>query len=274
MKSVNKKIHHFCTLRAGRFRPFRRLPAVAALVLALTVSAYPFGKNKVNREVFDWDVLRTVHYDVYFPRGMEPLARYTARVAEEGYVHLANYFYHELTHPVPVVVYPSHLDFQANNIIQSVIGEGVGGFTESLKTRVVVPFTGSYDEFRHVLVHELTHAFQFNMLFRDTSGREASRFSTGNVPLWVMEGLAEYFSIGYDETCDMVMRDILYNEHYASLMDLTRHRVKSAYLFYKEGQAFFYFFEQKYGREAIGELFRDARDMNFGRRSGRAPANR
>jgi Tol biopolymer transport system component len=246
-----------CGFAAGAFL------AALAVSLFFAAKSYPFGKNKVNREVPEWSVVRTVHFDIYYPRGMETLARATAQMAEEGYVHLANALCHELTMVIPIVIYPSHIDFQNNNIIMSIIGEGVGGFTETLKNRVVVPFTGSYGEFRHVLVHELTHAFQFNMLFHDTSGAEVSRFSAGGIPLWIMEGLAEYLSAGYDETADMVMRDILFNEHYATLMDLTRLHVKNGYLLYKEGQAFFYFLESVYGRGILGEFFRDIRDLEF-----------
>ena len=223
---------------------------------------HPFGKNKVTREVFRWKILKTVHFDVYYPAGMEDLGLYSAKIAEEGYVHISNYLNHELTQVIPIVVYPSHIDFQENNILLQVIGEGIGGFTEAFKNRVVVPFTGSYRELRHVLTHELTHAFQFNMLFDDVTGATMSRLTYGGMPLWIMEGMCEYISAGYDETADMVMRDIIYNEQYATLMDLTRLQVRSGYLIYKEGQAFFYFLEKRYGRERIGELFRDIRDLN------------
>ena len=255
------------TMRISRTSKFGFACAAFAAVLAVSLffaaKGHPFGKNKVNREVMEWSVARTVHFDIYYPAGMETLARAAAQVAEEGYVHLANALCHELTMVIPVVIYPSHIDFQNNNIIMSIIGEGVGGFTEALKNRVVVPFSGSYGEFRHVLVHELTHAFQYNMLFHDTSGAEVSRFSAGGLPLWVMEGLSEYLSAGYDETADMVMRDILFNEHYATLMDLTQLHVKSGYLLYKEGQAFFHFLESVYGRGILGEFFRDIRDLEF-----------
>ncbi len=229
---------------------------------AAIVPAYPFGKNKVNREVFTWNMLKTIHFDIYYPYGMEDIAGSTAKIVEEGYVRIADYLNHELTQVIPVIIYPSHIDFQENNILLQIIGEGTGGFTEAFKNRVVVPFTGSYGEFRHVVTHELVHAFQYNMLFDDTSGAVMSHFSYGGMPLWVMEGMSEYLSIGFDETADMVMRDLIYNEQYATLMELTMLHVKSGYLLYKEGQAFYYFLEQKYGREKVGELFRDARDLS------------
>ncbi|MDY6969762.1 MAG: BamA/TamA family outer membrane protein [Spirochaetota bacterium] len=223
---------------------------------------YPFGKNKVNREVFNWNIMKTIHFDIYYPYGIEELAINAARISEEAYVHLANYLKHELTEVIPIIIYPSHIDFQENNIIPQILGEGTGGFTEVFKSRVVTPFTGSYNEFRHVLTHELVHAFQYNILINDTSGENLSRFSLSRVPLWIMEGMAEYLSIGYDETADMVMRDVLFNDKYASLMDLTKLYIRSPYLLYKEGQAFFYFLEEKYGKEKIGELLRDIRDIS------------
>ncbi|TAL39697.1 MAG: hypothetical protein EPN93_01095 [Spirochaetes bacterium] len=246
---------HRCKGAAGFF-----IVAVALCVF-LASEAVPFGKNKVNKDTFQWNILKTIHFDVYYPSGMEDLAVRSAQYAEEGYAHLADYLRHELTQTIPVIIYPSHIAFQENNILLEIIGEGTGGFTEAFKNRVVVPFTGSYADFHHVLVHELTHAFQYNMLFDDQSGARMSSLSFGGMPLWMMEGMSEYLSIGYDETADMVMRDIIYNEKYATLMDLTRMHVRSPYLFYKEGQAFYYFLEKQYGKQKIGELFRDVRDV-------------
>ncbi len=235
--------------------------ALAAICLFTATEGSPFGKNKVNRETFRWNILKTIHFDVYYPTGMEELAARSARIAEEGYVHIADYLKHELTQTIPVIIYPSHIAFQENNILMEIIGEGTGGFTEAFKNRVVVPFTGSYADFHHVLTHELVHAFQFNILMDDQSGARMSMFTMGGMPLWMMEGMCEYLSIGYDETADMVMRDIIYNEKYATLMDLTELHVRSPYLLYKEGQAFYYFLEKQYGRQKIGELFRDVRDV-------------
>lgn len=238
------------------------LSAIGIIAILIPSDLHPFGKNKVNRDIFQWNIMKTIHFDIYYAYGMEELALYSAKIAEEGYVHIANYLNHELTQVVPVIIYPSHIDFQENNILQQMIGEGTGGFTEAFKNRIVIPFTGSYREYRHVLTHELVHAFQYNIMFDDTSGQSLLRFSYNAGPiLWLMEGMAEYLSIGYDETADMVMRDILYNEKYATLMDLAELRIENPYLLYKEGQSFYYFLEKQYGRNEIGELFRDIRDI-------------
>ena len=237
---------------------------IIIIILCLFISQlfiYPFGKNKVNYEQTNWKILKTVHFNIYYPEGMEKLALHTAKLSEEGYIHIANYLRHELTNDVPIVVYPSHAAFQNNNIIPQFIGEGTGGFTESIKNRVVIPFTGSEKEFRHVLTHELVHAFQFNILFNDTSGDVGSRLAMLRIPLWLIEGMAEYLSLGFDEGTDMFMRDLVFSNRFASIQDLTQFKIPNIYMIYKEGQSFYYFIETKYGKEAIGEIFRDLRDI-------------
>lgn len=235
---------------------------VILILLCAALPAYPFGKNKVAYEIYDWRVLKSLHFDIHYPAGMENLAVDTLNIAEEGYLRISGYLCHELTDPVPIIIYPSHIGFQNNNILSGVIGEGTGGFTEALKNRVVVPFNGSMDEFRHVLVHELVHAFQFNILFADTSGVKTSRFSMRGIPLWYVEGMAEYISIGLDETCDMTIRDALYSDYFAGIKELSEYRIPNIYLLYKEGQAFMYFIEKTYGKRAIGDIFRDMRDID------------
>lgn len=205
--------------------------------------------------------MKTIHFDIHYPGGMEDLALKAGRIAEEGYVYIANSLRHELTDFVKLIIYPSHISFQNENILPYILGEGTGGYSEPIKNRIVIPYTGADHDFRHVLTHELVHAFQFNLLFADRFGTELSKFAPSRVPLWIIEGLSEYLSIGFDETADMIMRDALFNEKYSNLIELTLFRVESPYMIYKEGQSFFYFLEQKYGREAIGELFRDLRDI-------------
>ena len=51
---------------------------------------------------------------------------------------------------------------EARETVQQ-FSESTGGVTESLKGRVTLPLTGSYAELNHVLVHELVHAFQFDI---------------------------------------------------------------------------------------------------------------
>lgn len=222
-------------------------------LLLLPTAGLPFGKNKVVRDSFEWTVLHSVHFDVHYPAGMDAVGLAAMRVSEEAYRHTAVALRHEMSTVIPVVVFPSSVSFQENRVIDSIMGDSVGGFTEFFKGRIVVPFSADPDQFRHVLSHEIVHAFEYDLLF---SGKSFPMFGLAfsGVPLWVMEGLAEYVSSGYERSCDEVMRDLIVNEKYATLDELTRGWVRSMYMFYKEGQAFFHYLDTVYGKGAIPDF--------------------
>jgi Tol biopolymer transport system component len=241
----------------------RRTIILSALIAITIVESltFPYGKNKINLHPERWKILRTAHFTIYYPEGSADLASHAALIAEEGYTHISDSLRHGLTRSVPVILYSTRVDFQNNNILPSITGESIGGFTESMKNRVVVPYTGSFRDFRHVLTHELVHAFQFNMLYADRTGRRPPWLLPRGVPLWLIEGMAEYLSLGFDDATDTYMRDAVINDRFVGLADLTRMNIRSFSTIYKEGQAFYYYLDTHYGREAIGELFRDIRDL-------------
>jgi Tol biopolymer transport system component len=172
-------------------------------------------------------------------------------MAERGYVRISRILRHEITENVPVILYASHTDFQQTNITPGLIPEGVGGITEYQKRRVFLPFTGSYGEFDHVLTHELVHAFQTDILYGQ--GTEANPFAF-QPPLWFMEGMAEYLSLGgVDPHTEMWLRWSTLEGFFIPLYAMDQVfdiRV------YRIGQAIFDFIGDRYGDEKIGELLR------------------
>ncbi len=239
----------------------RRFALVLTLLLlpllATETLAQGFGKNKVQYRNFDWRVVRTENFDIYFYQGEDEIVKFAQQIVESAYEQLATDLKHKLRSRVPVIIYNSQNDFQQTNVILELIEESVGGFTELYKNRVVVPFTGSYEEFRHVLVHELTHALEFDLLF---GGSVGSIFSASiyamELPLWFYEGLSEFMSIGWDEDSDMFMRDLVVNEKLIPIRELA---YASGYIVYKEGQSIYDFIAEKYGRKKIGEIAHQAR---------------
>ena len=79
---------------------------------------------------------------------------------------------------------------------------------ERSKRRVILPFAGGLAETDHVLGHELVHAFQYDMASRtDIDGRPVGP-GLQALPLWFIEGMAEYLSIGpVDANTAMWVRD-------------------------------------------------------------------
>src|SRR5215470_12246524 len=138
---------------------------ITCLILALAwpVSAQYFGRNKVRYRAFDFQVMRTAHFDIYFYSSEREGADIAARLAERWYARLSRQLNHTLTERQPLVLYASHADFEQTNVVADQINEGTGGFTEPIRRRIVLPMAGPIADTDHVIGHELVHAFQFDM---------------------------------------------------------------------------------------------------------------
>ena len=236
---------------------------LAALCVAGPVHAqywFHFGRNKIQYEDFDWHVLKTEHFDIYFYPQMQELAEHGAAFAEEAYGELQNKFNFSLGHRTPIVFYSSNLHFKQTNITDGFIPDGVGGFFEFLKGRVVIPANGDLHRFRRVVRHEIVHVFTLNKVARVYRDRRIppDRF----LPLWFTEGLAEYWSGEPDYQHEMVMRDALFSNFFTPLSNI--YRINGTYVMYKEGEALCRFIAETYGEEKLLELMENAwRDRDF-----------
>ena len=178
-------------------------------------------------------------------------AKFAAAVLESSYVEISEELNYVIQKRVPVFVYNSHNDFQQTNIISSLIPEGVGGFTEAFKNRIVIPFSGSYEEFRHVLHHELTHAVIYDLLYGNMFSSLLSRQRLFQLPLWFAEGYAEYSSRhGWDYYSDMFVRDATINNYLAPPWYL------GGFLAYKQGQAMVKYIADEYGEDQLGKILK------------------
>src|SRR5438093_11786564 len=181
----------------------------AALLLcgAAPMAAQYFGKNKVQYSSFTFQVIRTEHFEVYFYERERAAALDAARMAERGYARLSRILHHQFQARKPIILYASTSDFQQTNVTDA-SGEGLGGVTEPFKHRMVLPFTGSYAELEHVLQHEMVHQFQYDVFSHGRAGAGVGTIISVNPPLWFMEGMADYLSIGpIDPHTAMWLRD-------------------------------------------------------------------
>jgi Tol biopolymer transport system component len=223
--------------------------SVAVPSLASAQDGY-FGQNKVQYRQFDFRTLKTDHFDIYYYPEEEPAARMTARMAERWYGRLSRLLTHELRGRQPLILYASGPHFRQTNAIEGAIGEGTGGVTEAYKRRIILPLAGPLEATDHVLGHELVHAFQY-----DISGTNVNTNTAGALalPLWFIEGMAEYLSIGpSDPHTAMWMREAARREKLPEIKDLDNPR----YFPYRYGQALWAFIGGKYGDRAVGSLLR------------------
>jgi len=234
-------------------------------MVATDSSHAQFGKNKVQYDHQSWDYIQTPHFDIYFNDGGYDLAIFTAKEAEKAYLFITDEFRWNFKEDdrISVIVYNSHNDFEQTNVISESISEGTQGFTEFLKNRVVLQFEGSYEAYRHLIHHELTHGITNYYLFGSNIMSIIQGYSRTKVPLWFVEGLAEYESnFGMDPESDMYIRDMVVNSRLPELEYLDYY---GYYGVYKGGQSVIDFIASTYGKEKIGELMqkvRGSRDLS------------
>ncbi|HEX2252778.1 MAG TPA: BamA/TamA family outer membrane protein [Thermoanaerobaculia bacterium] len=224
------------------------------LVPAPPAEGQYFGRNKVLWEDFQFQVLQTEHFDIYYYPADHPAIDELARLSERWYRRLSTAFDHQLTERKPIIFYADQPDFRQTTLTFGLVGEGTGGFTEPLRDRVVLPLTPSFAETDHVLGHELVHAFQFDIATALSRGRRS--VSLQSLPLWMVEGLAEYFSQGRrDPQTAMWMRDAVVHDELPNLRRLTRDPRFSPYQY---GQAFWAYVGGRWGDDAVTRLFATA----------------
>src|SRR2546421_218472 len=215
------------------------------------LAAQYFGQNKVQYRTFDFKTIQTEHFELYYYPEERAAALDAARMAERAYARLSRILHHQFRARKPLVLYASQSDFQQTNVTE-VGGEAVGGVTEFFKHRAVLPFTGSYAEFEHVLQHEMVHQFQFDVYSRGHPGAGVQTLINVNPPLWFMEGMAEYLSRGpIDPETAMWLRDAALEGHLPSIEDMT---VDQNIFPYRYGHALWAFIGERWGDEVIGEI--------------------
>lgn len=216
-----------------------------ALILSLVAPAslFGFGQNKIAYETFDWQIYKSPHFDVYYyPEEANHLQQIVS-YAESQYTRLSRILDHEIKFRIRFIYYRTHVEFEQTNITLGFIPEFVAAFAEPIANRMVLPVDMPPDELYSLIGHELTHVFQFSILFQES----LSRAFRANTPTWITEGMASHLGQDEDNFDKMIIRDAVVNGLIPPI-----HRLNVlTFLTYRYGQAAFDFIEEKYGEEGV-----------------------
>ncbi len=218
-----------------------------------------FGKNKVQHREYNWRIYHSPHFDVYYYTEDEELLQKMVSFAESAYDELSRTFDFQIQDPTPLIAYETHSAFQQTNVILAGVPEGAQAFATSSKFRIVMPMDQPDPEMQALIRHELTHIFQYHILFRGRLGG-----LRGQPPLWFIEGMASYF--GKDETPGdkQYMIDAVVNDNIPSVRALG-----GGFFAYRFGNSMFSYIEERWGRDAILDFVYEFRNT-FGSRIERA----
>jgi hypothetical protein len=238
-----------------RLRSFVLNTALAGFVLtagAGSVSAQtPFipyyGKNQIHYDTFDWHIYKTDHFEIYYYPELERHLERVVGYAESAYQQISSVLKHDLAFHIPLVLFKTHSEFEQQNIIPGAAQEGVGAFAEPAGNRMVLPLDNPPDLLYRLIVHELTHIFEFDIIPRSIIRR--------GVPLWVDEGLADYMTGDWRPIDLMTVRDAAVADIVPKMSELNGYgEFGNPRLVYNLGHAAFEFIEARWGQQGLREF--------------------
>ena len=242
----------------------RILATLAVLLFATRLDAQQyFGMNQVQYKHFNWRVIETEHFLVHYYPEERAAAMEAARMAERSYARLSKILDHQFREKKPIILFSSRAEFGQNNVTGD-LGEGVGGATEPMRHRLILPLTGDLGSFEHVLAHELVHEFQFDIFARGKAGGNLQTLNQLDPPLWFMEGMAEYLSIGpvHPLTASW-LRDAAVNGNLPTIEQMTER--PDRYFPYRYGEGLWEYVGERWGDAAIGEILQNATTLGIAR---------
>jgi Tol biopolymer transport system component len=220
-----------------------------------------FGKNKIQYREFKWEIYHSPHFNVYYYKEEEPQLQKVVSFAESGYDQLSRAFNFQIKEPIPLLYYATHSAFEQNNVSLGFIDEGTGAFSSPVRFRMVMPIDLADQQLMQLMLHEMTHIFQFKMLFQGNLARAAA----SGPPFWFMEGMASYMAQDESQRDKMYLRDAVVNDIIPSVTrtDFT------GFFAYRFGHAVFDFIEERWGKEGFLDFIYEVRNT-LGSRVDRA----
>ncbi len=216
-----------------------------------------YGKNMIHYDKFDWHIYKTDHFEIYYyPENEQHLQR-VASYAESAYQHISSDLRHDLAVKVPLIIFKTHSEFEQQNVAPGAASEGVLAFAEGERNRMVLPLDRPSDLLYALIVHELTHIFQYDIIPTSLIRR--------NIPLWVNEGGADYEAGIWDPLDLMMVRDAAVADIVPKMSQMEGYgNSNSPRLVYNLGHALYEFIEVRWGKEGVRQFLFSLRKSAIG----------
>jgi len=153
-----------------------------------------------NHPELKWEEIKSPHFFVYYYRGEESFAQKIVNFAEQVYPRITTDLGYRPTSKTPIII--KNYD------------DTSGGYTSLLEGKIVIqaqsdPFSSSGDLYwaREVIAHEFTHIVTFAAVGGESVIPLRRLIANLILPMWFIEGLAEYEGEEWHSLKEMVVND-------------------------------------------------------------------
>ncbi|MCK8491240.1 hypothetical protein M0L20_05205 [Spirosoma sp. RP8] len=219
---------------------------------AATAQNYPalerFGKNRIQYRSFDWKIIRTSNFEIYYYQDGTQIANLTAQYAESEFDRITELLGYTPYNRVKIFLFNSPSELAQSNIGLNTQGSLNKREQNLSKSRIELAFTGDQISFRRQIVHDVSMLFVYDMLYGGSLKDALQSSLLLTLPEWFMPGIASYIADGYSLELDDYMRDA----------SLTRTIKKPSLLAGAEaervGHSIWNYIVQKYGRDNVSNI--------------------
>lgn len=250
---LNKRLIKYCS----------QLFLICTLILPLHLSGQfyngsqmSFGKNRIQFQEFYWQYYRYPRYDVYYSIGGNELAQYVAVEVQETLSELESILQIENDRRIIFIIYNKLSDFRQSNLGLSTADDeyNIGGTTNIIQNKVILYDEGSKEQLDAQIRNGIVSLMVNELLYGTDSYKEIFvRSTTGDFPLWFVEGLESYLSYGWSPHIDEKARVGFLSGRYKKIIRLEGEDAVVA------GHAFWHYVSQIYGNEVLSNLLYLAR---------------
>lgn len=177
-----------------------------------TAQNYPslerFGKNRIQYRNFEWKIIRTSNFEIYYYQDGRQIANLTAQYAESEFDRITELLGYTPYSRVKIFLFNSPAELTQSNIGLNA-QSGLNSREQNLsKSRVELAFTGDQISFRKQIIHDVAMLFVYDMLYGGSLKDALQSSLLLTLPDWFMPGIASYIAGGNSLELDDYMRDV------------------------------------------------------------------
>jgi len=217
------------------------------------VNTVQFGKNRVQYKNFHWRYYQAPNFNVYFADGGLNIAKYVVQVAEEELPGIERFVDYGMQRRANIIVYNSYNEYRQSNIGMDFDWQSSGGMTKLVNSKLVVYYTSDHNELRRQIREGIAKVLVSLQLFGDDIGEFAGNSTLLDLPKWLTDGFISYAAQNWSTAQDDALRNAMLASTYTNFYQFAYEQPDLA------GQAFWYYIEERYGKDKVSYLFYLAR---------------
>lgn len=207
-----------------------------------------FGKNRIQYRSFDWKLIRTSNFEIYYYQDGGPIANLTAQYAESEFDRVTELLGYTPYNRVKIFLFNSPAELAQSNVGLDAQGTLSSREQNLSKSRIELAFTGDQISFRREIVHDISMLFVYDMLYGGSLKDALQSSLLLTLPDWFMPGIAAYIADGNSVELDDYMRDVSRNRPVKKPSLLTGPDAE------RIGHSIWNYIVQKYGRDNISNI--------------------